>query len=159
MQEDTGKRYIEYQFPANTSTDKLENDLAAFQQNLQQASETAENYFRFAALLMSKNKIADAIRMLEFCTRKSPDYPEANFLLGNCYIRHDQYEIAARYYLKELKANSNHIPSLFNIGLCYSELRIAQKAISAFKKFYALEVSTRWREEAKYRLYKLGVNI
>jgi tetratricopeptide (TPR) repeat protein len=159
LEQSPGRRFIEYKLPDDATDSKLDADIKTCRERIETDPENAENYFRLATFMITKEKPGDAIQLLEQCLRRNADHMEAFFLLGNCYIKHNQHEIAARYYLKALKINSDHIPSLFNIGLCYMELGMKKKAVSAFKKFYALEESNQWREEAKYQLYKLGVNL
>ncbi len=159
MEENTGAKFIEYAIPSDESGDGIENSFRQYQKKIVEFPADAENYFKLATLFISKDKIADAISMLEQCLKRNPEHNEAYFLLGNSYIRHDQFELAARYYLKALKINPNHAPSLFNIGLCFTMLNFPKKAINAFKKFFMIESSSKWREEAKYQLYKLGVKV
>ena len=159
MEQNSNPKFIEYRLPDDASDSKLDTDIRACRERIEAEPANADNYFRLATYMIIKEKPGDAIELLEQCLRRNPEHMEAYFLLGNSYIKHSQHEIAARYYLKALKLDPGHIPSLFNIGLCYAELGIKKKAVSAFKKFYALEESNQWREEAKYQLYKLGVNL
>jgi tetratricopeptide (TPR) repeat protein len=117
----------------------------------------ADLFFKIATLCLKRERHADAIAAFEDCLRIRPDYPEVNYLLGNAYISHNQHEIAARYYMKSLRSNPNHKPSLYNIGLCYVETGLKEKAIQAFRKFHAIEDSVAWKEEARFQLYRLGV--
>jgi len=143
----------------DSASDKIDQEIQACQERLKAAPEDAALCYQLATLYVRKGRLADAIPMLEHSLRLNQSNSEGFFLLGNCYIRHDAWEMAARYYLRALKINPDHVPSLYNIGLCYAALDNKVKAVSAFKKFYALETSREWREEAKYQLFKLGVNL
>lgn len=159
MNSSNPKKIIEFGLDDEYSVERIDADITQLEQKIKADPEAAEALFRLGTLYLRRERHGDAIKMFELCLRKNANHVEAYFLLGNCYLRHDQYEIAARYFLKGLKANPNHKPSLFNIGLCYAELKMPKKAENAFRKFYLIEETQQWREEARYQLYKLGVSV
>lgn len=143
----------------DSETLRVDNDIEIFRKKVEASPHDPDALFMLGTLYLRRDRMADAISMFEQCLAHDPGRMEAFFLLGNSYIRYDQYELAARYYLKALKLNPNHGPTLYNIGLCYIELGLRDKAINALKKFYIVEETVQWKEEAKYQLYKLGVHV
>lgn len=158
MAEDKNIKFVN-PYPGDTPSERLERELQTAQEQLSASPEDPALSFNLATIYLRRGRIADAIPMLEHSLRRNQNNAEGFFLLGNCYIRHDAWEMAARYYLKALRLNPDHAPALYNIGLCYATLDAKPKAINAFKKFYLLEKTPEWREETKYQLFKLGVQI
>jgi tetratricopeptide (TPR) repeat protein len=151
------KPYISADPDGNDSARITDAEIARLEAMAKKDGSNAELFFKIGTLCLKRERHADAIAAFEDCLRIKPDYPEVNYLLGNSYISHKQFEIAARYYMKSLRANPNHKPSLYNIGLCYVETGMKDKAIQAFRKFHAIEDSVAWKEEARFQLYRLGV--
>jgi len=156
--ETSGKKKIIELPNADSSIHDIDAGIATFKKKIQDEPNNPEPYFILATLHLRRDRVADAISLLEQCLQHKQNHQEALFLLGNCYLRFDQYEIGARYFMKALKVNANHSASLYNIGLCYLELGMKDKAIAALKKFLSVEESASWREDAKFQLYKLGIS-
>lgn len=152
------KKIIEF-IDEDSESARIDNDIEVFRKKVETSPEDADALFMLGTLYLRRDRMADAISMFEQCLGRDPGRMEAFYLLGNSYIRYDQYELAARYYMKALKLNPSHAPSLYNIGLCYVELGLKEKAVNALKKFYVVETTVQWKEEAKYQLYKLGCHI
>ncbi|MBL8028608.1 MAG: tetratricopeptide repeat protein [Fibrobacteres bacterium] len=152
------KPYISTDPSGDDSAKAIDAEIVKVREHLKKDSSNADLFFKLGTLCLKRERHADAIEAFEDCIRIRPEYPEVNYLLGNSYISHKQFEIAARYFMKSLRSNPNHKPSLYNIGLCYVETGMKDKAIQAFRKFHAIEESIAWKEEARFQLYRLGVN-
>ncbi len=154
---DENKPYISIDPSGDDTMRKVDEEIGFLVGEIKKNSANPDLFFRMGTLCLKRERHADAIDAFESCLKIRPEYPEVNYLLGNAYISHKQYEIAARYYMKSLRSNPNHAPTLYNIALCYAETGLKDKAIQAFRKFHAIEESVAWKEEARFQLYKLGV--
>jgi len=154
-----GKGFFHSEDPEAFTGEHIEAEIRMLEERVSRSETDAALLFRLATLYLGRQRTADAIKMLEATLQAEPHHVEAYFLLGNCYIHFDQFEFAARYYIKAVKLSPEHLPALFNLGFCYEKLGMAQKAIAAFKKFYVLSKDPHQQEEARFRLFKLGLNI
>jgi tetratricopeptide (TPR) repeat protein len=139
--------------------EKIQNDIRELKEAVGLGTADAAAMFRLATLYLNRERFGDAIKMLESVLKVQPENVEASYLLGNSYLHYEKHEFAARYFTKALKYNPGHLPSLYNLGICYETLGLKSKAIQIFKKFFVLEKDTKWKEEARFRLFKLGLNV
>ena len=154
-----GSRFMNFEVEDDKASARYEAEIQAVIAAVKKNPEDGKSWLRQGELQLQKQKFSDAIHSFEHAIRNGQNTHEAYFLLGNCYLNFNEFEMAARYYIKGLRINPDHTPTLFNAGFCYLRLGINDKAISAFKKFYALEKTTEWKEEARFQLFKLGLKI
>ncbi len=67
--------------------------------------------------------------------QEGQDYPEALLNLGNAYLYDDEIERAVPLYERLLEADPKHPVALFNLGICYFELRDYFKSIQYLSHF------------------------
>jgi tetratricopeptide (TPR) repeat protein len=91
-------------------------------------------------------------RLLE-TIRKSPEYDEPYYLLGNCYQESNRLDLALPYYQKAIARNPNRADFHFSLGLTYLRLGERDKALDHFRKAQELEPSA----ETLYRIASIHV--
>ena len=85
---------------------------------------------------------AEAQRMNEaksqFDTAKDPPLSaDTHFAAGQLKEEEGSYELAIQQYQAALKIDPNHLPSLFRMGLVYSQLKRYPEAIESWKHYIA----------------------
>jgi len=156
---DAKKQYGKDGAFSDYTKEKLLSEIKALEASTSGDTADPSALFRLATFYLHQERMGDAIQDLERVLRAEPGNAEASYLLGNCYLHFDKFEFAARYYVKALKYLPDHLPSLFNLGCCYEQLGIKARAVNTLKKFYLLEKNPEWKQEARFRLHKLGVEL
>ena len=118
----------------------------------------SEDQFRFAAQYMEKGEYERAIGEFErfiYFFPKNEKVPEAQYLIGECYLRGKRYQ-AAREALEKVYKNYSHMPiggkAIFLIGESYYLQGVLREAEYYYKKVMAAYPKTELKNAALYRL-------
>jgi len=101
-----------------------------------------------AAGLLEQNRAADAISLLKEFKQKGADaspadadragynHPLVNLVLGNCYLAQGSKEKAIECYRLAIEKQPELTAAWMNLGKCYYDMGLFQKAEDAFVKAY-----------------------
>lgn len=89
-----------------------------------------------ARILMEKNDLKEAIRILSSMEEKGEKHHLVSYTLGNCYMMTHGFQAANKVYLKSVEQHAGYGPAWFNLANSYMELDQMGLAGDAFVKAY-----------------------
>ena len=83
--------------------------------------------------LHKKNNIQKALKIYLELAQFNENDLNLQYLIGNCYIQKDNFQLATNHFIKALKINNKHFPSLNNLGGAFFQLNRFDDAIKINK--------------------------
>ncbi len=95
--------------------------------------------YNIAILQMRTGAPGKAVSMIERILDVQPDWPAANYLLGNAFLKNNQFNKAVKQYEKVLRLDPAHIGATVNMGAAYMRLGRNDEALASFRRALELE--------------------
>ena len=104
--------------------------------------------------LILLGKTEDAINCFEKSIKKSFNFPDPYFHLGNYYFQTNNHEKAEKYYLNAIKIDQNNADFFFNLGILKYSKGLIDEATNLYKK--CLDIDPSYTKSLKYlgNIYK-----
>ena len=104
--------------------------------------------------LILLGKTEDAIKCFEKSIKKSFNFPDPYFHLGNYYFQTNNHEKAEKYYLDAIKIDQNNPDFFFNLAILKYSKGLIDEAINLYKK--CLDINPSYTKSFKYlsNIYK-----
>jgi tetratricopeptide (TPR) repeat protein len=87
-------------------------------------------YFNLAAYYHKNQHFDQAIFILDTLLKIDPAYPKANWMIGNIYVKRDEYAKALPYLEQALHFLAHNVDFLYDLGASYYSTDQPQKALA-----------------------------
>ena len=81
-------------------------------------------FYNAAFITLENNKFLESINFAKSGLEIFPDDPKICFILGNAYLRYEQYSLAIESYLKVIRKEPFNLNAKLNIGICFKYMEI-----------------------------------
>jgi tetratricopeptide (TPR) repeat protein len=94
----------------------------------------------YGICLYHNKQIEDALEILEMCYTENPNDVYANFYLGVCHKRLEDYEFSAKYldFAIYISVPEFHPEMYHHLAQVYASLKQYEKSLDCYKKAYEL---------------------